>query len=192
MLRITMLGCLLLLCVGCVGIYVDGSVNTSEQEEMSICEQKQDENLSTLMAWTTHISGYPKPSCLPEIKYRTHNFFVRTVCNWKECNVEAWYNDENIIYLNEEYKDGNTASFDNRVIHEFVHYLQYISGKFNPHSCDDSWWRELEAHRVLTAYLLETKTHLALGQQSRRLVRHVCNYSHVAAVAPAQNSITKW
>ncbi len=107
--------------------------------------------LTILLSWAVYISPYPAPDSLPKLEQRPHVFFVNNVCGGVECNVVGWYNDEGVIYLDEALAE----SRDDILVHELVHYLQHISGDFTSNSCADSVYREREARRVQTQYMIE-------------------------------------
>lgn len=110
--------------------------------------------LAVLLSWTVHLSSYPHPGETPEIIFKSHPFFVDTACNGNEkCDVVAWYNDEGSIFLDNRL-EGNTDAFTRSVVvHELVHYLQDISGKYSEMDCDLYAKREREAYSVQKQYL---------------------------------------
>ena len=108
----------------------------------------------TLLAWASQLSGYPVPETLPSIAYRPHAFFIKRVCGGTACKAVGWYNDQNIIYLDEKYQYEDQDDFANSLLlHELVHFLQHHSGRFDSLSCDDSLAREREAYAVQNDYL---------------------------------------
>lgn len=112
-----------------------------------------------LLSWAAHLSGYPMPADLPEIRFEQHEFFVENACYGIECNVVGWYNDNGIVYIDEEHDTG-TGFDDSLVVHEFVHWLQDKSGEFDKDSCVDFVAREHEAYAVQNDYLTEATTTL--------------------------------
>jgi hypothetical protein len=120
------------------------------------------ELLLTLMSWAAQLSGYSTPDVLPEISFRDHSFFVDQVCAGRECKAVGWYNDDDVIYIDERFRkrgaDPNVASL---YVHEFVHYLQHKSGRFDSHSCTDAAVRERHALAVQNDYLLQASASVA-------------------------------
>lgn len=106
-----------------------------------------------LMAWAVLLSGYEKPTEMPELVYVTHEFFIDNVCGGKNCKVQGWYNDQGIVYIADYLEDsGYMASV---IVHEFTHYLQDMSGLYDTGSCRDALYREREAYGVQNAYLVD-------------------------------------
>ena len=109
----------------------------------------------TLLAWASNLSGYPVPETLPSIAYRPRVFFSNRVCGGSPCKAVGWYNDQNIIYLDEKYRYEDQDDFANSLLlHELVHFLQHYSGRFDSLSCEDSLAREREAYAVQNDYLM--------------------------------------
>ena len=94
-----------------------------------------------------------------------HEFFVEAVCGGKECNVIGWYNDRDVIYIDEKLSG---RLLDETVVHEFVHYLQKEEGSYNKDSCKDSLMREREAYFVQGEYAIQ-----ATGNLPRHVNSHV-------------------
>lgn len=112
-------------------------------------------DMSTLLAWASHLSGYAVPETRPKIVYRSRAFFTKWVCGGTACKAVGWYNDENVVYLDEKYRFQDQDDFANSLLlHELVHFLQHHSGKFNSVSCNDSLDREREAYAVQNDYLM--------------------------------------
>lgn len=130
--------------------------------------------LAILLSWAAHLSGYPMPEEVPEIRFEEHDFFVENVCGGKECNVVGWYNDADIVYIDSQYRDVEKAFASSLVVHELTHYLQHKSGAFNSTSCEDSVTREREAYDVQNRFALEATgrvTMILRGQTT-------CNYAN--------------
>jgi len=131
------------------------------------------EIFAILMSWASHLSGYPMPHELPEVRFEKHTFFVENVCGGKECNVAGWYNDADVVYIDERYRNLESGFATSLVVHEFTHYLQHKSGGFKSLSCEDSISREREAYYVQNRYTIE-----ALARIDIILPSHItCNYN---------------
>ena len=115
-----------------------------------------DSILTILLSWAAHLSGYSMPADAPEVQFEQHEFFVENVCGGKECNVVGWYNDADVVYIDEHYRDVEGGFASGLVVHEFTHYLQHKSGAFDSLSCEDSVAREREAYDVQNRYIIET------------------------------------
>ncbi len=130
--------------------------------------------LAILLSWASHLSGYPMPADVPEVRFEEHAFFVEQVCGGKECKVVGWYNDENIVYIDKQYRNVEDGFASGLVVHEFTHYLQHKSGAFDSLSCEDSVAREREAYDVQNRYNIE-----ALGSVSLIMPgQTTCSYGH--------------
>lgn len=133
-----------------------------------------DSILAILLSWASHLSGYPMPADMPEVQFEEHAFFVEQVCGGKECNVVGWYNDQNIVYIDEQYQNVEDGFASGLVVHEFTHYLQHLSGAFDSLSCEDSVAREREAYDVQNRYNIE-----ALGSVNLIMPgQTICSYGH--------------
>lgn len=108
-----------------------------------------------LLSWASHLSGYPLPAEVPNVRFEQHAFFVENVCGGAECNVVGWYNDADIVYIDEKYRKVESEFAASLVVHEFTHYLQHKSGEFASLSCQDSVAREREAYYVQNRYIVE-------------------------------------
>ncbi|MBA3564143.1 MAG: hypothetical protein H0W33_09085 [Gammaproteobacteria bacterium] len=129
-----------------------------------------------LLTWAVHLSNYPAPSHPPQIQFQPHSFFVERVCANKECRAVGWYNDEGIVYIDEIYRDTDSEFAQSLVVHELVHYLQHMSGKYDSYSCEDSIAREREAYYIQNEYILQS-------QASFKFVRPgptACGYQNAA------------
>ncbi|MGH8223957.1 MAG: hypothetical protein ACREQZ_13390, partial [Woeseiaceae bacterium] len=69
--------------------------------------------------------------------------------------VEGWYNDSDVVYIDERHRSLESEFATSLIVHEFTHYLQHKSGNFESLSCSDSVAREREAYRVQNSYLIE-------------------------------------
>jgi len=103
------------------------------------------ELLIILLSWAVHLSGYPMPDVLPEIRFKPHAFFVEHACGGKECNVLGWYNDEGVIFIDDRRRDLNNGFTSSLLVHEFVHYLQPADM--------DGCARQTEAYAVQNRYI---------------------------------------
>ncbi len=120
--------------------------------------------LPVLLTWAVHLSGYATPAEAPQLQFQPHSFFVENVCGNKECRAVGWYNDEGIIYIDEKYEDAESQFAESLLVHEIVHYLQDISGKYDSFSCTDSVAREREAYYIQNEFLLQAHASFDLVQ----------------------------
>src|SRR5690606_30213142 len=102
--------------------------------------------IAVLLSWTVSLSQYPHPGTPPVVEYRPHSFFVEHACLGNEkCRAAGWYNNDGIVYIDERIKDQDDAITRSVYVHEFAHYLQDLSGKYDNHNCEDHQKREREA-----------------------------------------------
>ena len=105
--------------------------------------------LIILLSWASHLSGYPMAE-LPDVQFKDHQFFVENVCGGKECHVVGWYNDKDIVYIDNRFKDIENGFASSLIVHEFTHYLQ------DPDM--DPCLRELKAYATQNQYIAEVLT----------------------------------
>lgn len=117
---------------------------------------------AVLLSWASHLSGYPAPEVPPAIQFEPHAFFVEHACGGRDCRVVGWYNDENVVFIDEKHRDDDSSFAASLVVHELVHFLQHQSGNFDSHSCEDSLAREREAYNVQNRYIIEARASFAL------------------------------
>jgi hypothetical protein len=110
--------------------------------------------IAVLLSWTVNLSQYPHPETPPRIEYRPHSFFVEQACLGNDkCRIAGWYDNNGTVYLDERVKDQEDAMTRSLYVHEFTHYLQDLSGKFDNHDCEDHMKREREAYSIQRQYL---------------------------------------
>lgn len=106
------------------------------------------ELLLTLMTWASQLSGYPMPTEIPEIQFKSHLWFVVWACpTTLDCDVLAWYNDDGIVYLDESL-DRDSRYIQGVIVHEFVHYQQDLELTYM-----EPCAREKEAYRIHTDFM---------------------------------------
>ncbi|MBA2408783.1 MAG: hypothetical protein H0V62_03040 [Gammaproteobacteria bacterium] len=110
---------------------------------------------SALLSWAVLLSGYAEPQGPPELEYKPHTFFVSEACGGDECEAIGWYNDAHVVYLDERMRGDNRSDTRSLVVHELVHYLQHLSGKYDSLSCADQIAREREAYAIQRIYMAE-------------------------------------
>jgi len=109
-----------------------------------------------VMTWASQLSGYPFPDTLPEVRWESEGWFSHRVCqDHTPCPIFGLYEDANVVYLRADLTD---SAKDHVAVHEFVHYLQHRSGRFDLRSCVDSDKREREAFRVQSRFVAEVQS----------------------------------
>lgn len=112
------------------------------------------ELLAVLLSWASHLTSYTYPGTPPQYSIEDHSFFVENVCGGEEkCNVSAWYNNDGVIYLDKRLGDWEDPVVRSVIVHELVHYLQDLSGRYANDDCEDRLRREREVYSVQRTYL---------------------------------------
>jgi hypothetical protein len=112
------------------------------------------ELIAVLLSWTVHLTSYPSPPEPPNLEYQPREFFVQHACRGHErCQVAAWYDNNGTIYLDDRITDLMDPIVRSVIVHELVHYLQDLSGKFDERSCQDHLAREREAYAIQRIYI---------------------------------------
>lgn len=125
------------------------------------------ELIAYLLSWAVFYTGYEMPARPPIIVYVTHQYFVDSpTCKGIDtyenpCSVRAAYNDlyTGIIELDEQFKDSTGYYAKGIVVHEIVHYLQDVSGRWNNMLelegellCQERAFRQREAYMAQDQY----------------------------------------
>jgi len=124
-----------------------------------------------LMAIHT-ISGYPLPDAGPAVRLASLSEMQAMVCRGP-CQVRGFYTRENGVVLNETLDLAHDTTARSVLLHELVHYVQQLNGKFEklPDRCDRWFAREYEAYEIQNAYLRTQGSALRFDTES---VRHLC------------------
>jgi hypothetical protein len=118
-------------------------------------EETMKEWVLYVMTWASQLSGYPFPDSLPEVQWKSEIWFSHRACkDHIPCPVYGLYEDRNVVYLREDLTD---SAKDHIAVHEFVHYLQHHSGRFDLYSCIDTDRREREAFRAQSRFIAEAR-----------------------------------
>ncbi|MDB6088803.1 MAG: hypothetical protein JWN85_1587 [Gammaproteobacteria bacterium] len=108
-----------------------------------------------VLTWASQLSGYPMPDAPPRVQLEPESWFSHRVCkDHIPCPVFGLYEDHDVVFLREDLTD---AARDHIAVHEFVHYLQHQSGRFDLVSCLDTDEREQEAFRVQSRFISEVQ-----------------------------------
>ena len=113
------------------------------------------DELTALLNWAAYLTGYQVSESKPKLEFRPHQFFVDNACYGNQkCKVVGWYNDEGVVYIDDKLNALNSRFERSLVVHEFVHYLQHISGKFETGTCEDFVSREREAYATQREFIM--------------------------------------
>ena len=109
---------------------------------------------AALFGWAVHLSGYPY-AAMPEVVRVEHHWLEQEACGGRPCKVLGWHRQhEDKVYLDNSLDLQDTFQ-SSIAVHEFVHYLQGVSGKYalEP-TCSESVDMEREAYGVQERYLV--------------------------------------
>jgi hypothetical protein len=106
------------------------------------------DTIQALLSWAVMLSHYPAPAEPPQVIFKPHEFFVEKACMGHPCKAMGWYNDDGVVYLDQQVSEADSAESRSIWVHEFVHYLQHRSGKYQSGECHDRVEREREAYAV--------------------------------------------
>lgn len=109
--------------------------------------------IAVLLGWAVQVSNYPMPETPPAVEYRPASFFVEHVCHSEKCRTLGWYNHNGTVYIDERLRGRDDKFVNSLLVHEFIHYLQDKSGKFDNTDCDDHVRREREAYAYQREYV---------------------------------------
>lgn len=108
--------------------------------------------LKILLSWAVTLTSYPAPDEQPTVEYKSESYFHEHACGGRPCNILAWYDNNGGIFLDDRLEQQTDVMTRSMVVHEMVHYLQDLSGKFDNSSCEDHTRREREAYAIQREY----------------------------------------
>ncbi len=120
----------------------------------NIFKTRHDE-LTALLNWAAYLSGYKTNGVNPKLEFRPQQFFIDNACQGNQkCKVVGWYNDEGTVYIDDRMTALESRFARSLVVHEFVHYLQHISGNFQAGTCESFVQREREAYATQREFIM--------------------------------------
>ena len=122
--------------------------------------------MTFLMFLNQHGFYEPVKEC-PHVAMMTIHQLQQIACDGDACPVEAFYDrEEKVIYLSEEL-DLEFSLHRSILLHELVHYVQDVNGKWEEAEteCHSGMRRELNAFRVQEKYLLQHNIFIPVSQQ---------------------------
>lgn len=109
-----------------------------------------DSLVAGLLAWVVAVTSYNAPPSAPTVIVAPASELHASICG-EPCPVEAFYDDGYIVLSADRDFDGDIFARGS-IIHELVHYLQDVTGRFNKSPVRESL-REWEAYRIENYYL---------------------------------------
>lgn len=137
--------------------------------------QLDDKKVSAFVAQASSLSTYAAPSMLPKILRIEDEELKRILCNGARCMAVAFFDDETqIIYINASLDLGESLASQSFVIHEIIHYLQYLDGKMSDKNmaCLARMRLEEEAYKVQNKFL--AKSGSLRRTMDARMLRRIC------------------
>ena len=99
------------------------------------------------------ISGYPVPAVLPDVHVLPLGALQARVCSWA-CPVKAFYLRGEGVFIEESLNFRNDLKARSILLHELVHHVQNLSGRFDSLPGCVAWYaREREAYEIQNEYL---------------------------------------
>lgn len=122
------------------------------------------EIMGIIMSWAVTLTNYPHPASMPEVKLVPHSYLVQHACRGFPCHVQGWYPPGDTIYLDDTLDPRNNLYASSVLLHEFVHYLQKVSGRSAMHAdCKADVQAEREAYGAQREYLLRYGVYRPVG-----------------------------
>lgn len=135
------------------------------------------EIIGTLLLMAVNFSQYDMPEQHPLIEAVNHQQLIDTLCEGKECNALAYYDDKKntIFYDNKLTKDSIIAQ--GYIVHEMVHFLQYQhDAVVEEPNCKHRMLLEREAYQVQQRFLRSNHIMTYDVDMAIRLLSGVCNH----------------
>lgn len=124
--------------------------------------------VSDLFAAISGLSAYPEPYHLPPVQLKPLPELQAMVCRGGKCQLRGFYIPRQGVFLNDTLDLRNDLIARSVLLHELVHHVQQLSGKFDilPNACDRWFSREREAYELQNAYLRENGESLRFALDS--------------------------
>ncbi|MEI7968178.1 MAG: DUF6647 family protein [Betaproteobacteria bacterium] len=100
------------------------------------------------------LSGYPIPDQMPSVSFVPLETMQKMICKGA-CRVRAFYLPDKGIFVDEAIDVKDDTYSRSILLHELVHHLQHLSGKFDslPTTCERWQAKEIEAYEIQHKYL---------------------------------------
>ena len=111
--------------------------------------------LTELFVSIHDVGGYPVPESFPEVHQIPHVELQQRFCKGP-CGVKAFYDPEEGVFIDEALDMTRDVHARSILLHELVHHVQAVSGRFDSmtNACARSNRAEAEAYRVQNRYLI--------------------------------------
>jgi hypothetical protein len=108
------------------------------------------------------LGGYQPPTLPPQVHQVSQAFIEQEFCR-KPCKIRAIYDPTRGVYIDESLDIGNDVFARSILLHELVHHVQAVSGRFDMSSVDCARQNRAEAE----AYYLQNRYLMSLHHGSR-------------------------
>lgn len=125
------------------------------------------EMCAALLSWAVNLSGYPHPGQCPEVVAVQHATMEQMACTGHKCKVLGWYpGSGHTVYLDTAMEQNLSTNVyaTSILVHELVHYLQWVNRKLDDFNCEIALTAEREAYKVQRKYVDSYGTYVPIGQ----------------------------
>ena len=112
--------------------------------------------IAELFATIHLLSGYALPTIAPEVHRVAQSEIEKRFCH-APCAIRAIYDPTLGVYIDEKLDVANNTFDRSILLHELVHHMQAVSGRFHPGASDCARRNaaEREAYALQNRYLME-------------------------------------
>jgi hypothetical protein len=143
--------------------------------------------LTELFTAIKMLSGYPMPATFPEVHQLPRAQLEARICQGG-CRVKGFYLKGEGVYIDQALDVKNDLPARSILLHELVHYVQGVTGKFDSLPACHGWYaREYEAYQIQNQYLRweGSTTSYYMDGFVRNCLREIENPKHVGTSQPA-------
>jgi hypothetical protein len=122
---------------------------------------------AALLSWAVTLSGYPHPGDCPQVIQVEQKKMEELACYGRKCRVLGWYpGSGHSVYINEALGQrlNNSTYARSILLHEMVHYLQWVGSDRMELDCETAVLAEREAYRVQSEYITRQGVYRPVGQ----------------------------
>jgi hypothetical protein len=101
------------------------------------------------------IAGYPVPADPPAIHMLTRTELAAAVCKGTCTELKCFYRPDEGVFVDAALDFEHDVAARSVLLHELVHHVQALSGKFDriASRCDRWYLKEVEAYEIQNAYM---------------------------------------
>lgn len=135
------------------------------------------ELIGTLLLVAVNFSQYEMPEQQPLLEAIKHQQLIDILCEGKECNALAYYDDKKNTIFYDETLTENSIIARGYIVHEMVHFLQYqYDAVVEKPSCTQRMLLEREAYQVQQRFLRANHMMTYDVDMAIRLLSGVCRH----------------